>query len=152
MKKTVLALIAAMGLAGTASAQDAALGVWQTEVDDGATAYVVIDTCGNAVCGTIARTFNATGEYESENKGKRIVIDMVNQGGGEYEGSVWRPSNNKIYIGKMTVSGNIAGAFCYGFQRRKFAIIRRPASWLFSGWNWAPTMVSRPTTAVTAPP
>jgi len=106
MKKTVLALIAAMGLAGTASAQDAALGVWQTEVDDGATAYVVIDTCGNAVCGTIARTFNATGEYESENKGKRIVIDMVNQGGGEYEGSVWRPSNNKIYIGKMTVSGN----------------------------------------------
>ena len=50
--------------------------------------------------------FNTTGEYQSENIGRQIVIDMVNQGGGEYEGSVWRPSNNKIYIGKMSVSGN----------------------------------------------
>jgi len=106
MKKALLALIATVGLASSAAAQDAALGVWQTEVDDGATAYVTIDTCGNAVCGTIARTFNSTGEYDSPNKGKRIVIDMVNQGGGEYEGQVWRPSNNKIYIGKMTVSGS----------------------------------------------
>jgi len=106
MKKHILALIATLGMAGTASAQDAAIGIWQTEVDDGASAYVVIDACGDAVCGTIARTFNTTGEYQSENIGRQIVIDMVNQGGGEYEGSVWRPSNNKIYIGKMSVSGN----------------------------------------------
>ena len=106
MKKTLIALLATIGMATAASAQDAAIGVWQTEVDDGASAYVVIDNCGSALCGTIARTFNGSGEYESENKGKRIVIGMVNQGGGEYEGEVWRPSNNKTYIGKMTVSGN----------------------------------------------
>ena len=39
-----------------------------------------------------------------------------------------------------------------GCQRRKLARIRRPADWLFSGWNWVPTMVSRPTAAVTGPP
>lgn len=39
-----------------------------------------------------------------------------------------------------------------GFQRRKFAIRRRPTAWDFSGWNWVPTILSRPTTAVTGPP
>ena len=29
---------------------------------------------------------------------------------------------------------------------------RKPRRWLFSGWNWVPTMVSRPTMAVTGPP
>ena len=41
-----------------------------------------------------------------ENLGKKLVIDMVPDGKGNYAGKVWRPSNNKIYIGKMTVSGN----------------------------------------------
>jgi hypothetical protein len=27
-----------------------------------------------------------------------------------------------------------------------------PNRWLFSGWNWVPTAVSRPTIAVTGPP
>jgi uncharacterized protein (DUF2147 family) len=31
---------------------------------------------------------------------------MEPKGGGKYEGKVWRPSNNKIYMGKMTLSGN----------------------------------------------
>ncbi len=39
-----------------------------------------------------------------------------------------------------------------GFHFRKFAISRRPSRWLFSGWNCVPTMVSRPTIAVTGPP
>ncbi len=39
-----------------------------------------------------------------------------------------------------------------GAQVRKLAIIRRPVCWLFSGWNWKPSMVSRPTTAVTGWP
>ena len=105
MKKFLAAAIVAFGFAGAASAQDAT-GIWQTEVDDGAYAYVTISPCGNAVCGVISRTFNSSGEYRSENIGRQIVIDMVPQGGGSYEGSVWRPSNDKIYIGKMDVSGN----------------------------------------------
>lgn len=99
------AIAFALGLTGAAMADDAE-GVWQTEVDDGAFAYVTIASCGNAVCGTISRTFNDTGEYTSPNLGRQIVIDMVPQGGGEYEGSVWRPSNDRIYIGRMTLNGN----------------------------------------------
>ena len=38
-----------------------------------------------------------------------------------------------------------------GRQRRKLAISRKPVAWDFSGWNWVPTMVSRPTMAVTGP-
>lgn len=103
MLKTAAALIA---LASPAFA-DPAEGVWQTEVDDGAFAYVTIAPCGAAFCGTISRTFQNGGtEYESENKGKQIVIDMVSIGGGDYEGQVWRPSNGKTYAGKMNVSGN----------------------------------------------
>ena len=40
----------------------------------------------------------------------------------------------------------------HGFHFRKLAISRKPSRWLFSGWNWVPTMVSRPTIAVTGPP
>ena len=106
MKKTVLAaVIAFIGGLGVASA-DPAHGVWQTEVDDGSFAYVTLAGCGGAVCGTISRTFDSTGEYQSPNIGRQIVIDMVPQGGGEYEGSVWRPSNDRIYIGRMNLSGN----------------------------------------------
>lgn len=107
MKIFALAVSAIIGFAGAAAAQDAAVGTWQTEVDDGNFAHVTIAPCGGAVCGTISRTFQNGGtEFQSANIGRQIVIDMVPQGGGAYEGSVWRPSNNKIYIGKMTVSGN----------------------------------------------
>lgn len=105
MKKFVLAAVASV--LASAAAADPAVGTWQTEVDDGSFAYISMAPCGNAVCGTIARTFENGGtEYQSPNLGKQIVIDMVPTGGGEYEGRVWRPSNDKIYIGKMTVSGD----------------------------------------------
>lgn len=107
MKKLIAGLVAGIALATSAAAQDAAVGTWQTEVDDGSFAYISMAPCGSAVCGTIARTFQNGGtEYSSPNIGRQIVIDMVPQGGGEYEGRVWRPSNDKIYIGKMSVSGN----------------------------------------------
>lgn len=105
MKRLLILAATLFGLATAASAQDA-IGVWQTEVDDGSYAHITISPCGSAVCGVISRTFNSDGEYQSANIGKTLVIDMVPQGGGAYEGRVWRPSNNKIYIGKMDVSGN----------------------------------------------
>jgi uncharacterized protein (DUF2147 family) len=106
MKRTIFAAIVGMGFAGTAMAADPAVGVWKTQPDDGAYAHVKMTPCGGAVCGTIHRTFNASGEYKSENIGKQLVIDMKPDGSGKYAGKVWRPSNNKIYIGKMTVAGN----------------------------------------------
>ncbi len=119
--KKIMTTVAAMVALATPAVSDAALGVWQTEVDDGAFAHVTISSCGNAVCGVISRTFENGGtEYNSPNKGRQIVIDMVPQGGGKYTGQVWRPSNDKIYIGKMEVNGNVlilkgcvaGGLFC----------------------------------------
>ena len=105
MNRFALGLVAALGLATTAAA-DPVEGVWQTQVDDGAFAYVTLAPCGSNICGTISRTFNDSGEYQSPNIGRQIVIDMVPQGDGTYEGQVWRPSNDKVYNGDMTLNGN----------------------------------------------
>ena len=40
----------------------------------------------------------------------------------------------------------------HGDHFRKFAIKASPRRWLFSGWNWVPTMLSRATMAVSGPP
>lgn len=106
MKKMLMVVSAAVLAMAGAAAADPAEGLWQTEVDDGNFAHVRIATCGAAVCGTIERTFNGSGEYASANIGRQIVIDMAPTGGGDYEGSVWRPSNDKTYVGKMNVSGD----------------------------------------------
>ena len=105
MKTLIAATLLCLGVAGAAAA-DPALGTWQTQPDEGVYAHINMTPCGAAVCGTIARTFNASGEYQSPNLGKQIVINMQPDGSGKYAGKVWRPSNNKVYIGKMTVSGN----------------------------------------------
>lgn len=104
MKNLVLAVIGLIALAGAALA-DPIEGLWQTEVDDGSYALVTIAPCGPAFCGVISRTFNASGEYQSENIGRQIVINMVPTGAGEYEGQVWRPSNDKVYLGKISLTG-----------------------------------------------
>jgi uncharacterized protein (DUF2147 family) len=99
MKKLVLAGLFA--LSATIANADPLEGIWKTEVDDGNYGHIKISACGPAFCGIIHKSFNATGEFVSENKGKKLVIDMMPQGEGEYEGSVWRPSNDKIYYGTI---------------------------------------------------
>lgn len=105
MKRLMLAAVLVMG-AGMAQAADPVMGTWKTQVDDGAYAHVKIAPCGAKICGVIARTFNDKGEYKSPNIGKKIVIDMAANGDGQYAGKVWRPSNNKIYVGKIALNGN----------------------------------------------
>ena len=102
----VFRIAALLGLMAGAAHADPVQGVWKTQPDDGGYAHVTMAPCGAKLCGVISRTFNAQGEYNSSNKGKKLVIDMAPKGGGKYEGNVWRPSNNKIYIGKMTLNGN----------------------------------------------
>lgn len=104
MRKFIVA--AAFTIAGGAAFADPIEGIWQTQPDDGSFAYVTVAPCGGAFCGTISRTFKGTSEYQSPNLGRQIVIDMAPQGGGEYSGRVWRPSNDKIYSGKASVSGD----------------------------------------------
>ncbi|WP_347310504.1 DUF2147 domain-containing protein [Defluviimonas sp. SAOS-178_SWC] len=104
MKKTVIA--AALVLSAGMASADPVEGVWQTEVDDGSYAYVTMAPCGSAYCGKISRTFKTDGEYQSPNLGKTLVIDMVPNGDGSYAGKVWRPSNDKVYIGKIQLNGD----------------------------------------------
>lgn len=102
----MLAAVAALLLGAGAALADPVLGTWQTEPDDGAFAHVRMQPCGDAICGTIARTFNAEGEYRSDTIGRQIVRGMVPQGDGRYEGRVWRPSNDKVYLGKIDLEGD----------------------------------------------
>ncbi|ETX30988.1 DUF2147 domain-containing protein [Roseivivax isoporae] len=104
--KRAMAALALVLAAGTAAAADPVLGTWKTEADDGSYAFVGMKPCGDKICGTIDRTFNAQGEYRSPNIGEYLVLNMVPQDGNRYEGRVWRPSNDKVYLGKMELSGD----------------------------------------------
>lgn len=105
MIKTLM-LTAVLALGAGAALADPVEGIWQTQEDDGAYAHVKIAPCGPNFCGKIARTFKGGDEYQSENIGKTLVIDMAAQGDGAYEGQVWRPSNNKIYSGAIALNGD----------------------------------------------
>ena len=104
MRQFILA--AGLMLAAGAAFADPIEGVWQTQPDEGAFAHVTVAPCGGAFCGTITRTFRDGAEYQSPNLGRQIVIDMAPQGGGNYAGRVWRPSNDRVYAGKAAVSGD----------------------------------------------
>lgn len=118
-----LMLAALIAVAGSAAfAADPLEGVWKTQEDDGAYAHVTIAPCGPAFCGVISQSFKDGAEFQSENLGKQIVIDMVAAGDGSYEGKVWRPSNNKIYVGGIELNGNsmkLAGCVAGGLICKK---------------------------------
>lgn len=119
--KTYL-IAAAMLFGATAAYADPVEGVWQTQEDDGAYAHVTITPCGPAFCGVISKAFKGGSEYQSPNLGKEIVIDMVPQGDGTYDGKVWRPSNDKIYVGGIELNGDsmkLAGCVAGGLICKK---------------------------------
>lgn len=103
--KAILVAAALCAAGAGAALADPVLGTWKTQVDDGSYAHVSMAPCGGAICGTITRTFNTSGEYKSPNIGKQLVRNMKAQGSGKYAGKVWRPSNNKIYVGKIDLAG-----------------------------------------------
>jgi uncharacterized protein (DUF2147 family) len=108
MKKFMLGVAVALFGAGMAFAADPVEGMWKTQVDDGAFAFVDIAPCGDKLCGVISRTFNDQGEYKSENLGKNLVWDMVAKGSGSYGGGkIWQPSTDKIFKSKMSLSGDV---------------------------------------------
>lgn len=120
MRKFLFA--AALVFGATAASADPLEGVWQTQEDDGAYAHVTIAPCGAAFCGVITKAFKDGGEYASPNLGKQIVIDMAPQGDGTYDGQVWRPSNDKIYVGGIELEGDsmkLAGCVAGGLICKK---------------------------------
>ncbi|MCK0169644.1 DUF2147 domain-containing protein [Aliiroseovarius sp. S1123] len=114
MKRVIAAAALAVGLAGPAMAEPV-LGVWKTQVDDGAYAHVTFSQCGAALCGVISKAFDASGEISTPNIGKQLVWDMQANGNGKYSGGkIWQPSTDKVYKSKMTLSGStlkVAGCF-----------------------------------------
>ena len=123
MKKFLAGAAIVLATAGAALAADQVEGVWQTEVDDGAYALVTIAPCAAKICGVISRTFNAEGEYKSDNIGKALVWDMVPAGDGSYsDGQIWQPSTGKIFRSKMSLSGDrlsVAGCVAGGLICKK---------------------------------
>jgi len=106
--KTIGAFAAGLAMLAGAALADEVDGTWQTQVDDGAYAYIEMGACGDKICGVISRTFNSDGEYQSENIGKQLVWDMVAKGNGEYrDGQIWQPSTDNIYRSKMSLDGDI---------------------------------------------
>jgi uncharacterized protein (DUF2147 family) len=106
MRMTMM-MAAGLCLAAGMTLADPVLGVWQTEVDDGAYAHVTMAPCGPAICGTLSRSFNAAGEYKAATLGRQLVWDMQPNGKGGYtNGKIWQPSTDKTYRSKMTLEGN----------------------------------------------
>lgn len=105
MKHLILSAAALLALAGAAPA-DPIFGVWKTEPDGGNYSHIEMKQCGAVICGVSTRAFNAEGEVDNPHRGKQIVRDMTANGDGTYAGKAWRPSNDKIYIGKAELNGN----------------------------------------------
>lgn len=103
---TAAALVIA--LTGVANA-DPILGTWQTIKDDnGNYGHIEVVKCGSAICGTLVKSFDSAGKpYASANQGRKLIWDMVSEGGGAYAGGkVYSPDRDKTYNGRMVLSGN----------------------------------------------
>ena len=111
MKAIIFALgvLGGLAAAGDARAADPVLGVWQTQPgDDGAFGQITIAPCGDRLCGTLTKAFDAAGQPKaSANVGRQIVWDMLPEGGGAYAGGkIWAPDRDKTYKSKMALAGN----------------------------------------------
>lgn len=109
MKKLALGIVLGLGLAGMAVA-DPAAGTWKTAPGEtGGYLHVSVAPCGSAICGTIAKAFDANGapSTDYEHLGKQMIWDMKADGGGSYSGGkIWAPDSNKTYKSKMSLNGN----------------------------------------------
>jgi uncharacterized protein (DUF2147 family) len=91
LRRIVLALGLSVLMMGAALA-DPIEGNWKTKTGDTA----AIAGCGGAFCITLK-----SGEYAGRKIGR-----MTASGGGNYEGEITKPSNDKTYSGKAKLSGN----------------------------------------------
>ena len=107
--RTHVTLATVLALAAGAAAAEPLAGTWQTEAgDDGNTGHVQIAPCGAKLCGTLVRSFDASGaEMGSDHIGRQIVWDMEPQGDGRYgKGKIWAPDRDKTYRSKLQLSGD----------------------------------------------
>ncbi|MBB5722782.1 uncharacterized protein (DUF2147 family) [Loktanella ponticola] len=105
MKKILLAAVAAMAMATTATAQEAVYGEWKSQPGEtGGYIHVRLGPCGANVCGEITEV---VGNDNTSIVGRTIIQNMAPQGGGAYSGgTIWAPDTDKTYKADMTMNGN----------------------------------------------
>lgn len=126
MKKLISTAIAGLCLAGAAHA-DPLEGIWQTAKDDnGNFGFVQVAPCGAALCGTLIKSFDASGtEISSAFTGRNIISETVANGGGAYSGKVYSPDRDKTYTSSLELSGDrLSVSGCV------FGICRSGGTWL----------------------
>ncbi len=107
MKKIAISAMALLFSAGVAMA-DPLEGMWRTTADDnGNSGLIKVAPCGAQLCGTLIKSYDATGaETESDNIGRNIISETVAQGDGAYTGMVYSPDRDKTYKSKLQMTGN----------------------------------------------
>lgn len=107
MKKIAITAAALLALA-TPGLADPLLGMWRTAQDDnGNSGLIEVAPCGDALCGTLVRSFDADGnDLPSENIGRQIISQTEARGDGEYRGKVWSPDRDKTYNSRLQLTGS----------------------------------------------
>lgn len=107
MKRLALTTAALLALAAPALA-DPLEGMWRTARDDnGNSGLIQVAPCGNALCGTLVRSFDANGnDLPSTHIGRAIISETVARGGGEYRGKVYSPDRDKTYSSRLQLTGD----------------------------------------------
>ena len=107
IKKFALAAAALVLMTGAALA-DPLEGMWRTVADDnGNSGLIEVAPCGDMLCGTLIKSFDAAGaEMASDNIGRQIIFDTVNDGDGNYSGQVYSPDRDKTYNSYLVLTGD----------------------------------------------
>ena len=125
IKKFALAAAALVLMTGAALA-DPLEGMWRTVADDnGNSGLIEVAPCGDMLCGTLIKSFDAAGaEMASDNIGRQIIFDTVNDGDGNYSGQVYSPDRDKTYNSRLVLAGdNLSVSGCF------LGICRDGGSW-----------------------
>ncbi len=107
----ILILIAtsAASQSDSAEGKDEVVGTWQTESSKKGYLHVLIEPCGDALCGKIVNAYTLEGEVSEgyEHVGKQMLWDMKARGDGLWtKGKIWDPSKDKTYKSKMSLNGD----------------------------------------------
>jgi uncharacterized protein (DUF2147 family) len=105
MKTWIVAAL--MMVAGMANA-DPLEGMWKTAADDnGNSGLIEVVVCGDALCGTLVKAFDASGaQIESPNVGRKLIWDTRPTGDGQYRGMVYSPDRDAEYKSKLQLTGD----------------------------------------------
>lgn len=110
MKSAIVPVLAALlSFALPAWAADPLTGVWQTQPGkDGGLGHVRIAPCAGGLCGTVIRTFDATGqEVAAGDLGAAILSGVLPTGSGGYgKGRIINPETGRSYTARLTLRGD----------------------------------------------